>query len=387
MKRIFYKRTVFLLLLGFLLFFGCRVSAATDGISQENQEIMDQQMEISGANDLFEKLPDTAEEFLSDQGIDKADPNAFLGLSAGGVFGAVWEMVKQEVTLPFRIFATVVAIILLCSLFQTFRTTLEEKGYTGIFAMVSVLAVCGTVLSPITECIHRSAETIRQCSDFILAFIPVFSGIVAASGKPITATGYTTVMFGAVQAVSGIAAHFLVPLLGIFLAFCIIGSLNSQIRINGIVSTVKKVVIWTLGFSSTVLIGLLTVKGLVAGSADTVTTKTVKFMMGSFVPVVGGALSEALNSVQGCMGLIRSTVGSLGVIASALTFLPILITLLLFMGSLHLSAGIADLMSVEKVGDLLRACASVLSLIFGIILIFALMLIVSVTILLLIGVG
>lgn len=141
------------------------------------------------------------------------------------------------------------------------------------------------------------------------------------------------------------------PLLGIFLAFCIAGSLNSQINIGGIISTVKKVVVWTLGFLLTIFVGLLTIRGIVAGSADTVATKTTKFLLGSFVPVVGGALSEALNSVQGCMGVIRSSVGSLGIIVCVLTFLPLLLTILLLMGTLHLSAGVAELMSVEKVGE------------------------------------
>lgn len=149
----------------------------------------------------------------------------------------------------------------------------------------------------------------------------------------------------------------------------------------------KKVVIWTLGFLLTIFVGLLTIRGIVAGSADTVATKTTKFLLGSFVPVVGGALSEALNSVQGCMGVIRSSVGSLGIIVCVLTFLPLLLTILLLMGTLHLSAGVAELMSVEKVGGILKSAASVLSLIFGIILMFALLLVVSVTILLLIGMG
>jgi len=87
------------------------------------------------------------------------------------------------------------------------------------------------------------------------------------------------------------------------------------------------------------------------------------------------------------MGLIRGTVGSLGIIISFLTFLPVLITILLLMASLHLSAGLADVMSVEKVGELLRAMASVLSLLLGILLIFAVLLIVSVTVMLLLGMG
>lgn len=375
------------LLLSFVLLICCPVAAAAETKQQSQQEILEEQLEISGANDLFEEIPEETEELLKKNGVDSLQPDKLMNLSVGGFFQNLWEMLKKELLLPLRILLATIAIVLLCSLFQTFRSTVEEKGYTQVFNVVSVLAACAAVLAPVVECISRAAESIRQCGNFILAFIPVFTGVVAASGKPITAAGYTTVMFGAVQAVSQIAASVLVPLLGIFLAFCIAGSLNSQINIGGIISTVKKVVVWTLGFLLTIFVGLLTIRGIVAGSADTVATKTTKFLLGSFVPVVGGALSEALNSVQGCMGVIRSSVGSLGIIVCVLTFLPLLLTILLLMGTLHLSAGVAELMSVEKVGGILKSAASVLSLIFGIILMFALLLVVSVTILLLIGMG
>lgn len=375
------------LLVGCFCFFPLSVNGTESAISEENQTILEEQMEISGANDLFEEIPEEAEEFLRDNGIDSANPDKLIDLSVGVFFESLWNTVKSKLTLPVRILFTTLAIVLLCSLFQTFRTTIEDKGYTQVFTVVSVLSVCATVLLPTSECITRAANAMRECGNFILSFIPVFTSIVAASGKPIAAAGYTTVMFGVVQIVSQIATAVLVPLLGIFLALSVAGSLNSQIHIAGILSTVKKVVIWVLGFSMTVLIGLLTIKGLVAGSADTVGTKTVKFLLGSFVPVVGGALSEALNSVQGCMGVIRSTVGSLGVVVVFFAFVPVLISVLLLMGSLHLSAGVAEVMSVEKVGEVLKSTASVLSLIFSIILMFAVLLILSVTIMLVVGMG
>lgn len=380
------KISMVVLLLTILMLF-CPAVAAEGIASPEQQEILEEQLEISGADELFERIPDQAEEILQENGIDRADPEQLINLSVGGFFRNLWELVKKQLLLPVRILLTTIAVVLLCSLFQTFGATVEGKGYTQVFTLVSVLTAVAVILAPVTECIRQASESIRQCGNFILAFIPVFTGIVAASGKPITAAGYTTVMFGAVQVISQIAAVILMPLLGILLALSVTGSLNDRVRIDGILSAVRKVVIWTLGLLLTIFVGLLTIRGIVAGSADTVTIKTTKFLLGSFVPVVGGALSEALNSVQGCMGVIRSTVGSLGIMVCLLTFLPLLLTMLLIMASLHLSSGVAELMNVDKVGGILKSAASVLSLIFGIVLMFGLLLVVSVTILLLLGTG
>lgn len=353
----------------------------------DRQQIMEEQLELSGAEELYDQIPDEAGEILNKNGINGIDPDSLIGLSISDFFQTLWDMVKSEIRLPLRILITMIAVVMLCSLFRAFQATIAEKSYTNAFTVVSVLTACAVMMSPVVDCITRASEAIRECSNFIVSFIPVFSGIVAASGKPITAAGYTSALFGTIQIIAQIAANFLVPLLGIYLAFCMVGSINDSINISGITATVRNVVVWTLGLLLTVFVGLLTLKGLVAGSADTVATKTTKFLLGSFVPVVGGALSEAYNSVQGCMGLIRSAVGSFGIIVCFLTFVPILLTILLLMGALHLSAGISELMSVEKVGNILKAGVSALSLIFGIILIFALLLIISVTVLLLISTG
>ena len=361
--------------------------AGAEEVQQDTNQILEEQLEISGADDLYNEVPEGTGDLLEENRIDGIDPESILNFSFGDFFNSLWSTIKQELMLPLRIFFTILAVILLCSLFRAFRTTIEERGYTTVFTVISILAVCGVIMAPAIDCITRAAARIEECSNFILSFIPVFTGVVAASGKPITAAGYTTAMFGAVQVIAQIAADFLVPLIGIFLAFCLAGSVNSQLNISGIVSTVRNVVVWTLGLLLTIFVGMLTIRGLVAGSADTVTTKTAKFLLGSFVPVVGGALSEALNSVQGCMGVIRTTVGSFGIIVCFLTFLPILINMLLLMGTFHLSAGIADMMDVEKVSGVLKAGASALSLLFGILLMFAMLLIISVTVLLMLGVG
>lgn len=176
-------------------------------------------MEISGADELYDQIPDSANEILEKNGIDGINPDSLIGLSVGDFFQTLWDMVKSEIHLPLRIFITMIAVVMLCSLFRAFQATIAEKSYTNAFTVVSVLTVCAVMMSPVVDCITRASEAIRECSNFIVSFIPVFSGIVAASGKPITAAGYTSALFGTIQIIAQIAADFLVPLLGMYLAF------------------------------------------------------------------------------------------------------------------------------------------------------------------------
>ena len=66
---------------------------------------------------------------------------------------------------------------------------------------------------------------------------------------------------------------------------------------NGLCELIAKAVKWILGFCMTLFTGLLTVHSLVTASADSAASRAVKFAVSSFVPVVGGALGEALRTV------------------------------------------------------------------------------------------
>ena len=48
---------------------------------------------------------------------------------------------------------------------------------------------------------------------------------------------------------------------------------------------------------------------------DVTTNKSVKFVVSSFVPIVGTALGEAFGTVHSCAKVLRSGVGAFGILA------------------------------------------------------------------------
>lgn len=139
----------------------------------------------------------------------------------------------------------------------------------------------------------------------------------------------------------------------------------------------QKTVTVTLGFLSTVFVGLLSIKGLLAGAADSAAAKGAKFLIGSFVPVVGGAVSDALGSIVSSLSLVRGATGAFGILAVLLIALPVFAELLLWLLTLNLCAIGADLFGQGKASALLRSVASALVILGAILLFNAVLLIIS----------
>ena len=61
-------------------------------------------------------------------------------------------------------------------------------------------------------------------------------------------------------------------------------------------------------------VGYLSVSKVVAGSADALTIKATKFAVSTTIPVVGGILSDAAETILASAGVLRGTVGVFGTV-------------------------------------------------------------------------
>ncbi len=347
----------------------------------------DEQLDALGKEELQQQVPEQAKELMRKTDTEELSVTKLLQLTPRKFFSTIWQLMTSELKKQVRMLASTVGIIVLCALFGGLKTASGENSLTQIFTTVSVLCVLTSVIKPILDCVIDTSNAIRDAAFFMLSYIPMFSAALTASGSPITGATYNAFLIVACEAISQVVAKTLVPLMGIYLALCICGALVPEIKISSSTSTIKTIVSWALGFFLTIFVGLLSVQTIVAQSADTVTVKATKFMIGSFVPVVGSALSEAYTAAQGCFRLIKASLGAYGIIATAFTFLPVLIRTILWYTLTNIAVIVGDLLGVTRVSEILKACASVLGITIAIILCFALMLIVSTTVVMVTSMG
>lgn len=367
----------------FILLFSVSVYAEDNEIPDAVQEGMfEEQLEASGADELWWMLSDDTKTYLDSIGIDDISAGSILSLQPREFFGLVFAMVKDTVTKPQVIFFSVLGIILLCSLIDGFKEGFLQKSLGNVFNTVAVLCIVGSVIVPVMNCIQKASAAIYDCSNFMLSFVPVLSGIMAVSGQPGTASTYNLLLFGAAEVTSQIATVTVVPLLGIYLAFCIVAAVSPQVNLSGAAKMIKSVASWVLGFIITVFVALLSVQTLVSSGIDNVAVRTGKFLIGSFIPVVGGALADAMTSVSGCLLLLKSVVGVFGILAAAMIFLPVLLEALVWMLTLKVSAAVSEIFELKQVSEVLNSCSTAITLLVTVILCFAVLMIVSTTIVL-----
>lgn len=311
---------------------------------------------------IAEALPDDAREQLESGGITP-DNSGALGLTFGGVLGGIWNAFCDKAAAPLKMLCALAAVVLFCALARSFTETGNLKG---VFAVVGVLCGAGIVAAQMNSLLNETLGVLSAAANFTLVFVPILAGIAAVLGYVTSATAVNSAVLAATQLFSQLAVNFLAPLCGAVLGMSVAGAVNPEFKLDKLGELVKKFVVWGLSLIMTVFVSVLSVQTLVSASADNAAIKTAKFAVSQGVPIVGGAISDAVNTLSGGLAMLKGSVGSYGLIAAAAIILPTLITLFAYQLALACAEALSEMFALKELSALFKSCRSIMTIIIAV---------------------
>ena len=376
-----------LLFLTFMPAMTASAASVSSGPSVSTDSIIKEQQQKSGAANLNGQVPDSAKASLDKLGINSADQSSLARFTPANIFNTVLDNLRQACSEPLKALAAVLGILLACALLGTLKNSIGEKSLENVFNIVSALCIAAVILVPVARSVSDSAATIKASANFMNAFLPVYSSLAVASGHPASAIAAQSLLLVASDALTSITSSTFIPMIDLYLAFCVVGAVSPGINISGIAGFIKTAVSWALGFCLTIYTGILAIQGVIASAADNVTLKAAKFVVDSAIPVIGGAISDAMNTVIGCAGLLKTLVGAYAIVVFILAYMPTILECVLWLLVADLSLAVCDVLGVSGMAGLLKAVKEALKLILALVFTCALSMIISVSVMLLLGMG
>lgn len=340
-------------------------------------EMYAQQAQSSGAAALTERLPQNVQTLLDSLNVDLLDPDSYTNLGMQDVAQMLTDLLYTQSAGPKQTVGMLIALILFCALFSSFDGAVGSLTLRRTYQGVAVLAAGTAVLVPLFSLFSRVWETVQQVTVFLTAYVPVYGAILLTGGKGASAVSYQTTLLTAVQLLVWLVRGVVFPVLLVSLALGCTGSVSDGFCLDRLSGVFHRAILWMLGLFSTLFSGLLSLQQMVASAGDTLSGRVVKFSLSSFVPVVGGVLSEAYNTVVGCSGLLRSTVGAFGLLSVVLVVLPPLLSCVCWDVGLHLAGGTAALFGLGSLDTLCRTAAGAVRVLIALLAVFALLMILS----------
>ena len=326
-------------------------------------------------------LGDDAKKAIEQSGVTIDDEQGMGQVSAGYILGYIWNSISEQISAPLGLLGRLLGIILICTMFSSLSDGSGDLSY--ILGIVGTLSVVGVIYGHISSALGLICDMLGELNAFMLAYIPVFVSLLTSGGYVLSASGYYIVLIGICEVISLFAERLIVPLCSVVLAVSIAESL-CPLYSSRISAMMKRFIQWALGISATVFVGVLSIKSIVAGAADTVSVRAAKFTVSSFIPVIGGAISDAYTTVSGSLALIRSAAGGFGIIAVTLTVIRPVAAVLTMSAAVRLASACAEILGQSSISRLLSGVGDVLSIILTIALLMSLIFIIATAIMMLI---
>ncbi len=285
------------------------------------EENIDDYKDEFSFDDVTENIDNDTIKILNEIGIDEISFGKIFSVSPEKIFNGLFSMLENSFKKPVRfliVSSGIMILTFLLSSFSRFKETVEMVG-GGILSL--------SIAVPFAEAVNTCFSVLDSLCVFTTAFSGVFCAIVSASGQVNAGVSYTALSVFSNNLFSGILSQISKPIVN---GVCVMGFLSS-FDFFGFTSSfstiVKKAYVFLLSFVGTLFSGIVTLRGVLSGSADTLASKSVRFVVGRSLPVVGGAVSETYSSLIGSLSLLKNTVGVFGIITVAIMVLPSVLSL------------------------------------------------------------
>lgn len=285
--------------------------------------------------ELQNALPEGAEEFMIEE-VSGAESFA-SGIAA--ILEGVLEKGKGVLQAQMRGAAPILLVVVLCA-------AVEGLGGRAVtfLPMAGGLAVTMLTAGSLDELIGLGASTIEELNTFSNVLLPTLAAATAVSGSAVSASMQQVTTVFLVSLLVSLINGFLMPLVYLYIGVLAAGSCLQESRLAAIAEGVKKVITWTLTTALLLFTIYLSVSKVLTGATDAAAVKVTKAAISGVVPVVGGIISEAAETVLAGAGLLKNTIGVFGMLAilslCAWPFLQLGVQYLLYKGTAFLSAAV-----------------------------------------------
>ena len=204
----------------------------------------------------------------------------------------------------------VVAVVMLLTMLRSI------PGKSSQYAdLASAIAIAVLLFGSADSMVSLGIDTVNEVTSYGKLLLPVMAAALAAQGGVTgSAAIYTAgALFSTVM--SALVSLFLTPMIYLYLAFAVgNGAVGAEI-LKRFRDSVKSLMTWTLKTILYIFTGYMAITGVISGTTDAAALKAAKLTISSVVPVVGGILSDASETILVSAATVKNAVGVYGLFA------------------------------------------------------------------------
>lgn len=236
------------------------------------------------------------------------------------MMNALGDMFLGEVKVNLGFLSKILVITLISSILTNLQSTFENSSISSLANYITYILIAILVVGSFYQLIDVVKHSVELMVNFMEILLPILLTFLVLAGGPNTKILFHPMILGAVNVIGALVKNVIFPLIYFSFIVSVLSNLSHRIELRKISELGRQIIVFIISIAFTVFIGIITIYGL-STKIDGLSIRTAKFAVDKFVPIVGGFLSDAVETVIGSSAILKNGIGIIGL------FVLILITI------------------------------------------------------------
>ena len=290
--------------------------------------------------------------------------NGQLDLTVGGIAEGVARSFFNELWLNGTLIRSLLLIAVLSALIRCLSDSFKTKSVGELGFYVSYIMIIATIFASFRMSIGILTELVFQATSMMEASVPLMLSLAAMSGNVTSAAVLNPILFMSLTLMARFIAYVFIPLVTGAAVLHIVNLLVEGNIFSNLISLLNKIADTSLKFMVFLFLSLLALQKISAPIANNLALRTARAAAGA-VPVVGGALNSAMDTIIHVSSAARSGVLVAMVIVIAMAAAVPIFKLLSFMFIYKFTAAVIEPISDGRIVKCLDGLGDYIGMLLG----------------------
>lgn len=260
--------------------------------------IISSQLDALNLSSFISEGKKYTEDVFENMDIDELLTSAISGkIDKSTLYEVTLKILGEEIASAIMLLGSILIIIVIHSILKSIGENIGNNSISQIAYYAQYILIVTLIMSNFSEIISSIKETITNLVGFVNTLIPILLALIVTTGNTISANLLQPVILFSVVFISNSITLIIIPILMIATVLGIVSNISDKIQIDKLSKFLKSSIVWVLGFVITIFVSILSLEGNLTSSVDALTIKGLKAASSTFIPVVGKALGDSVDTV------------------------------------------------------------------------------------------
>lgn len=279
----------------------------------------------------------------------------------------VWKLIVDKTVGEIGTVLKLVALIVAIVGFGAFSQLLEEytKNGSGIASVINffiLTLILSIIAKIIADFIGDTTNLLYKIKQMMEIIFPLLLSLLITIGGASSSKTFEPAVVVLTGGVIELIVYLTTTVVTIYLVLSVLGELTKAVKLNNLKSFIISTYKWAIGLIFTIFMGYLSLSGITASSSDKISIKTAKYALKSYIPLVGGYVSDSYEIFRVGSVLLKNSIGVIGVVLLFALVIGKVLTLILYNLGFKLASGLSEPLATNKISGFLSSLSTIFNL-------------------------